>query len=176
MRSKMLFPIVAISLMLIFTDRLTKAEENKIHYKISSALDNKPSTIADSIVNYARTLQGVPYLWAGKSPQGFDCSGLVYHVFNKFGVNVPAGSSNLFTLGRPVSKNKLNKGDLVFFTGTNKDDTKVGHVGIVISETGEKVQFIHSSSGGGGRGVTINDLEHPQYAARYLGAKRILFK
>ncbi len=115
----------------------------------------------------------MPYKWAGKSPTGFDCSGFVYHVFNKFGIDVPAGSSNLYLLGVPVSQNDLLKGDLVFFTGTQKWDTKVGHVGIVITEPGEKTQFIHSSSGGNGRGVTINDMDHPQYVARYLGAKRL---
>lgn len=128
---------------------------------------------ADSLVDYAHTLHGVPYKWAGKTPLGFDCSGFIFHVFNKFGVDVPAGSANLFTLGEVVPKDELTKGDLVFFTGTQVNKREVGHVGIVISEPGDKPQFIHSSSGGGGRGVTINDLEHPHYEARYLGARRI---
>jgi cell wall-associated NlpC family hydrolase len=142
-------------------DQLEKVEELKLPTK------------ADSLIEYAHTLQGVPYKWAGKTRQGFDCSGFIFHVFQEFGINVPAGSKNLYQLGAPISKDDLIKGDLVFFTGTQVKDREVGHVGIIVSNPGDKLQFIHSSSGGGGRGVTVNDLEHHHYKARYLGARRI---
>jgi hypothetical protein len=131
------------------------------------------STKTDSIIEYAQTLQGIPYKWAGKTPQGFDCSGFIFHVFKVYKIDVPAGSVNLYQLGKPITKDELLKGDLVFFTGTQKNDHQVGHVGMIISNPGDKLQFIHSSSGGGGRGVTINELDHHHYAARYLGARRI---
>jgi len=128
---------------------------------------------ADSIIAYAYTLEGIPYRWAGKTPQGFDCSGFIFHVFNKYGIDLPASSSVLYNEGVPILKDDLVKGDLVFFTGTDTNIKKVGHVGIISSSPGEKLQFIHSSSGGGGRGVTVNDLDHPHYQARYFGAKRL---
>lgn len=128
----------------------------------------------DSIIDYAVSLEGIPYLWAGKSPEGFDCSGFIYHVYNEFGIDMPGGSANQYLLGEEVEENSIVKGDLLFFTGTENGSTTVGHVGIVISTEDEEVLFTHSSSGGGGRGVTVNSLDHPQYRARFLGAKRVI--
>jgi len=130
-------------------------------------------TKEDSIVDFALTLQGIPYQYAGKSLKGFDCSGFIYYVFHRFDINIPAGSANQYLVGDPVETKDLAKGDLVFFTGTEKGSVSVGHVGLVISEKGEEIEFVHSSSGGGGRGVTINSLEHPHYKARYLGGRRL---
>ena len=127
----------------------------------------------DSIVNFALSLKGTPYIYAGKSPDGFDCSGFIYYVFNHFGIEIPAGSANQYLIGEAVDYPEISKGDLLFFVGTQKGSKTVGHVGLVISEKGEEILFIHSSSGGGGRGVTINSLEHPHYKARFLGTRRV---
>jgi cell wall-associated NlpC family hydrolase len=144
---------------------------NEIHSESIKAVE---ATKADSIISYAHSLHGIPYKWAGKSTEGFDCSGFIFHVFNKYGIELPASSAVIFTVGTPVTKDELVKGDLVFFTGTDISIRKVSHVGIISSEPDEKLQFIHSSSGGGGRGVTVNDLDHPHYQARYFGAKRVV--
>ncbi|MDO9554244.1 C40 family peptidase [Rhodonellum sp.] len=133
-----------------------------------------PQTKADSLVTFAMSLQGIPYQYAGKSLEGFDCSGFLYFVFNKFGIAIPAGSANQYLLGEPVDEAEMQKGDLIFFVGY-EDAEDVGHSGIVISEKGEEIKFIHSSSGGDGRGVTINRLDEPHYRNRFLGLRRILF-
>lgn len=127
----------------------------------------------DSLVDFAISLEGIPYLYAGKTLDGFDCSGFIFFVYNKFGIDIPAGSYNQFLEGSPLNEEELGKGDLVFFRGYEDSGDEVGHVGSVIS-TGDEVHFIHSSSGGGGRGITINSLEHPQYKERYLGARRVI--
>lgn len=133
------------------------------------------STKTDSLVAFALSLEGIPYVYAGKSLEGFDCSGFTYFVYNKFGFEIPAGSANQYLVGEPVEVTEIQKGDLVFFTGTQKGDRSVGHVGIVVSEETEgEIEFVHSSSGGGGRGVTTNSLEHPHYKARFLGARRVV--
>lgn len=147
-------------------------ENNEESPHIPANENNLPHKI-DSIIDYANSLKGVPYKWAGKSPEGFDCSGFIFHVFKKHGIDLPSSSVALYTEGESILKDELQKGDLVFFTGTKISDHTVGHVGIIISEPEEDLQFIHSSSGGGGRGVTVNDLDHPHYQARYLGGRRI---
>lgn len=154
----------------------TSLPDDEIQFEIIEESVHLPASKRskiDSIIDYAHSLKGVPYKWAGKSPEGFDCSGFIFHVFKKHGIELPYSSAVIFTEGTPIAKEALKKGDLVFFTGTDSSIRKVGHVGIISSEPGEKLQFIHSSSGGGGRGVTVNDLDQPHYLARYFGAKRV---
>ena len=126
---------------------------------------------ADSLVNFALSLTGTPYRYGGKSLNGFDCSGFVYHVFNRFGFNDLNRSSRTQAIqGSAVELEQAQKGDLLFFTGTNPQQRQVGHVGIVISAPGEEVQFVHSSSNGG---VKVSKLEG-YYETRFMQAKRIL--
>lgn len=127
----------------------------------------------DSLIDYALSLEGIPYIWGGKTLKGFDCSGFIYHVYNKFEIEVPGGSANQYQLGESIAEKDIQKGDLLFFTGTDRRSKRVGHVGFVIS-TADGIQFAHSSSGGGGKGVTVNDLDHPGYRMRFIGAKRVM--
>lgn len=126
---------------------------------------------ADSLVNFALSLTGMPYRYGGNSTKGFDCSGFVYHVFNRFGFNDLNRSSRTQAIqGSAVELEQAQKGDLLFFTGTNPQQRQVGHVGIVVSAPGEEVQFVHSSSNGG---VKVSKLEG-YYETRFMQAKRIL--
>ena len=104
-----------------------------------------------AIVSEASKFLGVPYLWGGESPSGFDCSGLVQYVFGQLGVEVPRGSVDQSEVGTPVaSLSEAQPGDLLFFEpGQNgAPPGKPGHVAIHISngemidapETGETVQ------------------------------------
>lgn len=128
---------------------------------------------ADSIVNLALAYQDVNYLYGGKDPEGFDCSGFAYYIFKEFNVAIPGSSRTQYGYGQPVSPADIKKGDLVFFTSPSNNST-IGHVGIVISDEGdEMLSFIHSSSGKA-NGITIDSLAHPYYSARFVGARRIL--
>ena len=120
---------------------------------------------AQILLSMARQYVGVPYVWAGRSPSGFDCSGFIYYVFDQLGYGLPRMAGGQFEVGIPVSRNSLEPGDLVFFETYEPGPS---HVGIYIGND----QFIHASSGAGH--VTVTPLNKTYYRDRYLGARRIL--
>jgi hypothetical protein len=127
-----------------------------------SRIDNRTGY---QIAAFAKQFIGVPYVWAGRSPQGFDCSGFIYYVFREFGINLPRMADEQFEVGVWVSKQRdLQLGDLVFFETYEPGPS---HVGIYIGAG----QFIHASSGADE--VVITSLEKSYYKARYLGARRL---
>jgi cell wall-associated NlpC family hydrolase len=108
---------------------------------------------------------GVPYAYGGRSPRGFDCSGLALYVYKQHGVKLPPTSRTQAKAGSPVSKKELLPGDLVFFrTGAWGG---VGHVGIYIGDG----QFIHAP--GTGKRVKKAELDNKYFKARYHSARRI---
>lgn len=120
---------------------------------------------ADKIVATAKKYIGVPYLWGGITPSGFDCSGYVQYVFNIHGISLPRTTTLQYGAGSYVSKGSLKVGDLVFFsTGSN---WAVSHVGIYVGDN----QFIHASTS---KGVVISSLGNSYWSARYYGARRVL--
>ena len=114
------------------------------------------------LISTAMGYQGVPYVFGGTSPGGFDCSGFVQHVFQKAGIGVPRMADEQYVVSRktgvPVT------GDLVFFSTYAPG---VSHVGIYIGDN----QFVHASSS---RGVTVSSLKEDYWAARYVGAGTVL--
>ncbi len=102
-----------------------------------------PEKVADaygvraSLVACAREFVGVPYLWGGMSPKGFDCSGLVRMVYLRYGLILPRNASQMARLGREVKPEEMKPGDLLFF-GANG---RVTHVGMYIGDG----HFVHSS-------------------------------
>lgn len=129
------------------------------------------STLRDSLVAYAMTLQGRPYKYAGKGPNVFDCSGFTCYVYSNFNIKLPASSSLQSNYGEPEDTEDVQKGDLLIFKSPTKGVNKVGHVGMVVSNQNGKIHFIHSSTG---RGVVIDSLDHRHYKARYMGARKVL--
>lgn len=130
----------------------------------SQPLSVEGQTLADKIVAYSKTLLGVPYVWAGYSTKGFDCSGFTKYVFAKFGISLPRSSYAYSSIGTKVSRSELQKGDILLWD-TEKNGT-VGHVGIYIGDG----MFIHASSSK--RKVVTRALS--TYSEKYLGARRVI--
>jgi cell wall-associated NlpC family hydrolase len=118
-----------------------------------------PPNVHGGVVGIAMQYLGVPYVWGGASPRGFDCSGLVMYVFAQVGVSLPHSSYAQYNMGTPVSISQLQPGDLVFFAGAS-------HVGIYIGGG----QFIHAPHTGDV--VKISSLSG-WYSSEFAGGRRI---
>ena len=129
-------------------------------------------TRPDSLIAFARTLQGIPYLYASTDPQkGFDCSGFITYVFNHFGLNVPRSSVDFTNYGKEISTEEAKPGDIILFTGTDSTTRIVGHMGFIESRKDSTLYFIHSSSGKA-NGVVITPLER-YYKSRFVKVIRV---
>ncbi|MCL2416638.1 MAG: NlpC/P60 family protein [Bacteroidales bacterium] len=125
------------------------------------------------LLQIANRYIGVRYVFGGTSPErGFDCSGFVQYVYRKIGYSLPRTTRQQATVGKKVRRNNLQPGDLVFFTGSNKNSRNVGHVGIVteVNRDGQ-FSFIHVTTRAG---VRIDSIEQPHWNARYLTARRVI--
>jgi cell wall-associated NlpC family hydrolase len=110
------------------------------------------------VVGIAMQYLGVPYVWGGMSPAGFDCSGLIAYVYAQVGVSLPHNAAMQYGYGVPVGYSDLQPGDLVFFHG-------LGHAGIYIGGD----QFVHAPHTG-----DVVKISHLSSYNGYVGARRIL--
>ena len=111
------------------------------------------ANIGKDIVNYAKTFIGVPYVYGGITPSGFDCSGFVQYVFANFGISLPRVTYDQLNVGADVAVSDLQEGDLVFFRGGD-------HVGIYVGGG----EYIHAPRTG--RNITVEPLNRRVYSAR----------
>lgn len=142
------------------------------------ALPPRPAprpALADSVVALGLRLLGTNYCYAGTTPAtGFDCSGFVMYCFERYGIKVPHGSDNQMHTGRAVPRAEARPGDIVIFTGTDPKRRSPGHAGIVVSQPGEPLRFVHSSSTRKNPGVRISQVNSTRYEERFLGVRRVV--
>lgn len=113
------------------------------------------------VLTISQDLLGIPYVWGGSTPEGFDCSGFIYYAFNKAGMKVGRYSSEGY-YNRAYYINDPQPGDLVFFENTYKPG--ISHMGIYLGNN----EFIHASDSG----VIISNLDNPYYKKHFDGFKR----
>ncbi|MDR1657876.1 MAG: C40 family peptidase [Deltaproteobacteria bacterium] len=107
---------------------------------------------------------GVPYVYGGRSPKGFDCSGLVWYVYRQHGVELPVSSAKQARVGKKVDKDELVPGDLIFF----QNKGRISHVGLYIGGN----QMIHAP--GRGKKVVKVNIKEKYYRQNYAGARRMI--
>jgi cell wall-associated NlpC family hydrolase len=122
------------------------------------------SPLADNIVKTAHKYIGVPYVYGGRSPKGFDCSGLVWYIYRQHGIELPDSSWKQAKGGMKVSRDEMLPGDLIFF----QRNGRVNHVGLYI---GDGV-MIHAP--GKGKHVRKANISERYYRANFASARRFL--
>jgi cell wall-associated NlpC family hydrolase len=100
-------------------------------------------TLGERAARFALHEVGVPYVWGGESPSGFDCSGLVRWSYLHVGVDLPHSSYALYGQGRRVPPGRMRPGDIMFFDGLSHVGLYVGHGRMVHAPyTGADVQVV----------------------------------
>ena len=146
-------------------EAIKNKEEIKVSFEYKKAAAPNAS-IAAKVISSAENKLGSTYVYGDTGKAGFDCSGLVYSIYNdELGISIPRSSRTQSTFGKQVAKSDLQEGDLVFFNTTGSG---VSHVGIYVGDG----KFIHASSGQGK--VMTSSLSEGYYQDRYVNATRVL--
>jgi len=117
--------------------------------------------LAAKMIASAKKLIGIPYVWGGSTPSGFDCSGFIYYVANQAGMEIGRYSAEGF-YDRTYYVDTPKAGDIVFFENTYKKG--ISHLGIYLGNN----QFIHANDDG----VMISNLQSSYYQAHFESFKR----
>jgi len=122
------------------------------------------NTARTQVVNTAYRMLGTPYRYGGSTPDGFDCSGLVLFSYQQAGLEVPRTAFDQYLRSTPVTDNRIEPGDVLFFTLRSH---AISHVGIYVGDG----KFIHAPALG--RCVTESRLDEPFWRNHLVRAGRL---
>lgn len=121
-----------------------------------------------AVCDIAAQFLGVPYVWGGTSPNGFDCSGLVQYVYAQLGFKLARVADDQMKEGIPVSRDQLMPGDIIGFSSSGLGGY-ASHIGIYVGD-GMMIHAPHT-----GDVVKYTSINSDYYASRFAGARRIIY-
>lgn len=145
-------------------DDLSKAAVRKIQDKYAPLLGTEPSKVNNiKLYSFIDDWYGVPYLYAGKSKSGVDCSGFTTILYREvYAKNIAGSAASLYEACKGIKEDELKEGDLVFFK-INGD--KISHVGVYLQNS----RFVHASTR---KGIIISNLNEPYYRKYFFKGGR----
>ncbi|WHY91682.1 LysM peptidoglycan-binding domain-containing protein [Neobacillus cucumis] len=148
----------------IYVGQKLKITGTSVSVPESTTTPTPPSSgdVSAKIVSTAKSLMGIPYVWAGSTPSGFDCSGFIYYVANQAGIDIGRYSADGY-YNRTYYVDKPKAGDLVFFENTYKKG--ISHVGFYLGDN----QFVHADPS---RGIAISSLTISYFKEHFASFKR----
>ncbi|NRR02763.1 C40 family peptidase [Brevibacillus sp. RS1.1] len=127
------------------------------------------SDIADQVISEGMKYKGVPYKFGSskKTTRTFDCSSFTQRVFKEVGVSLPRDSRQQSKVGQKVSKDQLQKGDLVFFHSYGSSSSRITHVAIYAGDN----KLLHTY---GKPGVTTTNFKGTSWEKRFEVGRRVI--
>jgi cell wall-associated NlpC family hydrolase len=149
------------AIMLIMFDdiKVIDADGSNANVVVSNGGNATPQR--EELVAYAKQFLGVPYVWAGDDPKGFDCSGFTSYIFKNAGKELPRRAVDQYEASKKLKEKTIEKGDLIFFD----NGSGISHVGLIISEKGESPVMIHASSS---KGIVITEIQSSEYWSKRI--------
>ncbi len=141
-------------------------EVNEVDY-LANTEDS--SYLTEQLIHSATNKIGIRYKSGGITDEGYDCSGLMFTIFNLYHINLPHSSFDQAKLGVVIEKENAKKGDLIFFETNGRN--RINHVGMVVEITDDEIKFIHSSTSSG---VIISSTKEPYYQKSFVQINRVL--
>lgn len=145
----------------LFTGRDIRQQASRPCKELSGKAGGQPEP---GIVAVAKQYLGTPYLYGGSTPDGFDCSGYLLHLFSQFGRELPRTADEQAAVGEPVAFDRLQPGDMVFFI---TDEPVISHSGLYIGDR----RFIHASSSA--KAVIISRIDDPYWQSAFRAGRRM---
>jgi peptidoglycan DL-endopeptidase CwlO len=143
--------------------KLSKTEKQALQGPVDTGVYITAPGAAGAAVQAALSRRGDPYVWGGAAPGGFDCSGLTSWAYRQAGVTLPRSSRAQYGMGKSVSKDALEPGDLLFYGGSA---SSIHHVAMYIGNG----MIVHASTSG----VPVKSAPISNGGSDYFGAKRIV--
>lgn len=146
-------------------EELSSDEKASLNGPVDTGSYLGPPGAANTALQAALSKRGSEYVWGSKGPSTFDCSGLTYWAYKQAGISIPGNSRAQWGVGRSVSKDQLQPGDLIFFDDGSGDPSTIHHVGMYV---------------GGGKMIDaptegqLVDVRSAKGDGHYIGARRIV--